>query len=56
MAQVDIDALAPKRSIIDLQSHSKGDFDLSDEFILSFIYDDIILVEYINQIKMMIKN
>lgn len=49
MAQVDIDTLAPKRSIIDLESHSKGDFDLSDEFILSFIYDDIILVEYIDQ-------
>tara|TARA_R100000479_G_scaffold91829_1_gene45222 strand:- start:23 stop:508 length:486 start_codon:yes stop_codon:yes gene_type:complete len=41
--------LAPKRSIIDLESHSKGDFDLSDEFILSFIYDDIILVEYIDE-------
>ncbi len=49
MAQVDIDTLAPKRSLIDLESHSHGDFDLSDEFILSFIYDDIILVEYIDE-------
>lgn len=49
MAQVDIDTLATKRSLIDLESHSHGDFDLSDEFILSFIYDDIILVEYIDE-------
>ena len=49
MAKVDIDTLAPKRSLIDLESHSAGDFDLSDEFVLSFIYDDIILVEYIDE-------
>ena len=49
MAEASVDILAPKRSLIDLSSHSKGDFDLSDEFVLSFIYDDIILVEYIDE-------
>lgn len=49
MAQASIDILAPKRSLIDLESHSKGDFDLSDDYILSFLYDDIILVEFIDE-------
>ena len=49
MAEASVDILAPKRSLIDLSTHSKGDFDLSDEFVLSFIYDDIILVEYIDE-------
>lgn len=43
----DIDQLAPTRSLIDLSSHSEGDFGLED-FELSFIFDDIILVEYID--------
>ncbi len=49
MAEVDVDVLAPKRGLIDLSSHSNGDFDLSDEFALSFVYDDIILVEFIDE-------
>jgi len=49
MAEASIDNLATKRSLIDLSSHSSGDFDLSKEFILSFVYDDIILVEYIDE-------
>ena len=49
MAEASIDNLATKRSLIDLSSHSDGDFDLSKEFILSFVYDDIILVEYIDE-------
>lgn len=49
MAQASIDNLATKRSLIDLSSHSSGDFDLSKEFVLSFVYDDIILVEYIDE-------
>ena len=42
-----IDILEPTRSLIDLSSHSSGDFGL-DDYILSFIFDDIILVEYID--------
>jgi cellobiose-specific phosphotransferase system component IIB len=49
MAEASIDNLATKRSLIDLSAHSDGDFDLSKEFILSFVYDDIILVEYIDE-------
>lgn len=42
-----IDQLAPMRSLIDLSSHSDGDFGLED-FELGFIFDDILLVEYID--------
>lgn len=43
----DIDQLAPTRSLIDLSSHSSGDFGMED-FILSQVYGDIILVEFID--------
>ena len=46
MAQASIDSLATKRSLIDLEGHSDGDFGLGDEFLLSFVFDDIILVEF----------
>jgi cellobiose-specific phosphotransferase system component IIB len=49
MAQESIDKLATKRSLIDLQGHSDGDFGLGDEFLLSFVFDDIILVEFIDE-------
>jgi len=49
MAQESIDKLATKRSTIDLESHSDGDFGLGDEFLLSFVFDDIILVEFIDE-------
>ena len=42
-----IDQLATIKSTIDLSGHSEGDFGLED-FELSFIFDDIILVEYID--------
>lgn len=42
-----IDNLTPTRSLIDLASHSNNDFGL-DDFELSFIFDDIMLVEYID--------
>ena len=45
MGKVDIDVLEPKKSLIDLEGNSSGDFGLTDEYILSFIFDDIILVE-----------
>ena len=43
-----IDRLAPTRNLIDLSKHSEGDFGLAD-FELSFIFDDILLVEYIDE-------
>lgn len=42
-----IDQLLPQRHTIDLSSHSDGDFGIED-FKLSFIFDDIVLVEYID--------
>lgn len=42
-----IDSLTPTRSLIDLSSHSSGEFGM-DEFVLSQIYNDIILVEFID--------
>jgi len=47
MAQASIDQLAPTRNLIDLSSHSSGDFGL-ENYELNFIFDDIILVEYID--------
>jgi cellobiose-specific phosphotransferase system component IIB len=47
MAQASIDQLTPTRSLIDLSSHSSGDFGLED-YELNFIFDDIVLVEYID--------
>ena len=44
----DIDKLATKRSLIDLSKHSEGDFGL-DDFELTFIFDDILLVEYADE-------
>ena len=43
-----IDNLAPTRSLIDLSQGGKGDFGL-DEYQLSFIFDDILLVEYADE-------
>jgi cellobiose-specific phosphotransferase system component IIB len=40
-----IDQIAPTRSLIDLSSHSSGDFGI-DDYTLSFVFDDILLVEY----------
>ena len=45
MAQASIDQLTPTRSLIDLSSHSSGDFGLED-YELSFVFDDIVLVDY----------
>lgn len=42
-----IDQITPTRSLIDLSSHSDGDFGIRD-YELSFIFDDILLVEYID--------
>lgn len=47
MAPANIDLIAPTRNLIDLSSHSEGNFGL-ENFELSFIFDDIVLVEYID--------
>lgn len=44
---VNIDHLMPQRHTIDLSSHSEGDFGI-DDLKLSFVFDDIVLVEYID--------
>lgn len=49
MPEASIDSLATKRSLIDLDGHSDGDFGLGDEYNLSFVFDDIILVEFIDE-------
>ena len=43
----DIDVIKPTRGLIDLSSTQSGDFGL-DDFKLKFLFDDIILVEYID--------
>jgi len=44
-----IDILKPEEHLIDLSTHSEGDIGLPDDFELSFIFDDILLVEYIDE-------
>lgn len=44
-----IDILKPEKHLIDLSTHSKGDIGFEDDFELSFIFDDILLVEYIDE-------
>ena len=48
MAMASIDNLAPTRSLIDLSNPDRGDFGI-DDFELSFIFDDILLIEYIDE-------
>lgn len=47
MATANIDQLPSTRNLIDLSSHSEGNFGLED-LELSFIFDDIVLVEYVD--------
>tara|TARA_R100001129_G_scaffold16887_1_gene11023 strand:- start:9931 stop:10347 length:417 start_codon:yes stop_codon:yes gene_type:complete len=48
MATASIDNLAPTRSLIDLSDPDKGDFGI-DDYELSFIFDDILLIEYVDE-------
>jgi co-chaperonin GroES (HSP10) len=48
MAMASIDNLAPTKSLIDLTRTDKGDFGLED-YELSFIFDDILLIEYVDE-------
>jgi len=49
MAQRSIDTLAPQKHLIDLSTHSEGDVGLTDDFELTMIFDDILLVEYVDE-------
>jgi len=49
MPEASVDILKTKRSLIDLDGHSDGDFGLGDEYSLSFVFDDILLVEFIDE-------
>lgn len=48
MAQRSIDTLATQKHLIDLTPNCQGDVGLSDEYELTMIFDDILLVEYID--------
>ena len=48
MAMASIDNLAPTKSLIDLTRTDKGDFGF-EEYELSFIFDDILLIEYVDE-------
>lgn len=50
MAQVSVDVLEPRRSLIDLDSQNKGSFGI-DDYVLSFLFDDILLVEYVDEVN-----
>jgi len=50
MARASIDNLAPTRSLIDLSKSERGDFGI-DDYELSFIFDDILLIEYADETK-----
>lgn len=43
----DIDQLPVQKSVIDLGQYSQGDFGL-DDYKLTFLFDDIILVKYVD--------
>ena len=47
--QRSIDTLATQKHTVDLSSHSQGDVGLPDDFELTMIFDDILLVEYIDE-------
>ena len=48
MAMASIDNLAPTKSLIDLSTPDRGDFGI-DDYELSFIFDDILLIEYVDE-------
>ena len=53
MAQASIDVLAPKKSIIDLGGAHNDSLDgiIDQDYELGFVFDDIILVEFIDEIS-----
>tara|TARA_R110000851_G_scaffold4271_4_gene17495 strand:+ start:914 stop:1354 length:441 start_codon:yes stop_codon:yes gene_type:complete len=53
MAQVNIDVLKPKKSIIDLVDTHNNSLDgiIDQDYELGFVFDDIILVEFIDEVS-----
>jgi len=53
MAQANIDVLAPKKSLIDLVDSHNNSLDglIDQDYELGFLFDDIILVEFIDEIS-----
>ena len=53
MAQASIDVLAPKRNLIDLVDSHNNSLDglIDQDYELGFLFDDIILVEYIDEVS-----
>jgi hypothetical protein len=45
-----VDILETQRSLIDLTSHSDGNFGFGEDFKLSFLFEDIVLVEFIDEV------
>ena len=53
MAQANIDVLAPKKSLIDLTDSHNNTLDgiIDQDYELGFLFDDIILVEFIDEVS-----
>ena len=53
MAQASIDVLAPKKNLIDLVDSHNNSLDglIDQDYELGFLFDDIILVEYIDEVS-----
>lgn len=45
------DILETQRSLIDLDGHSEGNFGFGEDYKLSFLFEDIILVEYVDEVN-----
>lgn len=46
-----VDILETQKSLIDLTSHSDGNFGFGEDYKLSFLFEDIILVEFIDEVN-----
>ena len=48
---LDVSILETQKSLIDLAGHSDGNFGFGEDYKLSFVFEDIILVEYIDEVE-----
>ena len=46
---LEVDILETQKSLIDLAGHSDGNFGFGEDYKLSFVFEDIILVEYVDE-------
>jgi hypothetical protein len=46
MKKANIDTVQPKKSLIDLDRHSEGAFGFENDYSLTHVFDDILLVEF----------